>query len=103
MSSLLDRSIQGAVLAGWVAGLLWWEHKRSLRRVADSKLKRDVRNLAVAGLAAAATLLLEAPVAIAIARRAQQQHTGLLQDFPVPDWVKQFAAVLLLDSVPIDH
>src|ERR1700681_2295433 len=97
MSSLLDRSIQGAVLAGWVAGLLWWEHKRSLRRVAVSKLKRDVRNLAVAGLAAAATLLLEAPVAIAIARRAQQQRTGLLQDFSVPDWVKPFAAVLLLD------
>jgi sterol desaturase/sphingolipid hydroxylase (fatty acid hydroxylase superfamily) len=97
MSSLLDRSIQGAVLAGWVAGLLWWEHKRSLRRIADSRLKRDMRNLVLAGLAAAATLLLEAPVALAIARRAQQQRTGLLQVFPVPDWVKQLAAVLLLD------
>ncbi|MEP6717441.1 MAG: sterol desaturase family protein [Terriglobia bacterium] len=97
MSSLLDRPIRTAVLAGWVAGLLWWEHKRSLRRVVDSKLKRDVRNLAVAGLAAAATLLLEAPVAVALARRAQQQRTGLLQNLPVPDWVKLLAAVLLLD------
>lgn len=97
MRSLPDRSIRAAVLAGWMAGLLWWEHKRSLRRVADSKLKRDLRNLAVAGLAAAATLLLEAPVATAIARRAQQQRTGLLQKFPVPDGVKQFAAILLLD------
>ena len=51
----------------------------------------------VAGLAAAATLLLEAPVAIAIARRAQQQHTGLLRVFPSPAWMKQITAVLLLD------
>ena len=97
MSRLLGTSIRGAVLAGWVAGLLWWEHKRSLRRVADSKLKRDARNLAVAGLAAAATLLIEAPVAITVARRAQRQLTGVLQYFPVPNWVKPMAAVLLLD------
>jgi sterol desaturase/sphingolipid hydroxylase (fatty acid hydroxylase superfamily) len=89
--------IQSCVVAAWVAGLLWWEHKRSLRRVVDSKLKRDIRNLAVAGLAAAATQLLEVPVAIALANRSQAQGTGLLQISFLPRWVKPIAAILLLD------
>lgn len=90
-------SFQTAVVAGWVAGLLWWEHKRSLRRVVDSKLKRDARNLVMAGFAAAATQLLEVPVALALASRAQRQGTGLLQFLPFPGWVKAFTAILLLD------
>lgn len=93
----MARWMQRAALAGWIAGLLWWEHKRSLRGVVDSKLKRDARNLAVAGLAAAATLFIEAPVALALARRAHQQRTGLLQIFPAPDWAKLLLAILLLD------
>ena len=84
-------------MAGWVAGLLCWEYKRSLRRVVDSKLKRDVRNLAVAGLAAAAMQFFEVPVAVAIAARAQRQGSGLLQIIPAPEWVRTAAAILLLD------
>lgn len=96
MRSVLGNSIRIAVLGGWVAGLLWWEHRRSLRRVVDSKLKRDIRNLAVAGLAAAAMQFIEFPVAIGIIMRAQQKHSGLLQIAPAPGWVKSIAAILLL-------
>jgi sterol desaturase/sphingolipid hydroxylase (fatty acid hydroxylase superfamily) len=80
-----------------VAGLLWWEYRRSLRRLVDSKAKRDIRNLAVAGLAAAAMQLIEFPVAIPIIMRAQRKHSGLLQIAPAPGWVKLVAAILLLD------
>ncbi len=86
-----------ALTAGWVAGLLWWEHKRSLRRVVDSKLKRDARNLAVASLAAAAMQLLEVPVAVAIASRAQRRGIGLLRITPAPGWVKAILTILSLD------
>jgi sterol desaturase/sphingolipid hydroxylase (fatty acid hydroxylase superfamily) len=86
-----------ALVAGWVAGLLWLEHKRSLRRVVDSKLKRDVRNLAIAGLAAAAVRLFEFPVAVAIAARAQRDGSGLLRMLPAPEWGRTVAAILLLD------
>jgi sterol desaturase/sphingolipid hydroxylase (fatty acid hydroxylase superfamily) len=79
------------VLGVWIAGLLWWEHKRSLRHVFDSKLRRDARNLAVAGLAAAAVQLFEAPVAMAIIRRRQGEAGN------VPKWWRSLAAVLLLD------
>jgi sterol desaturase/sphingolipid hydroxylase (fatty acid hydroxylase superfamily) len=89
--------MQAVLVAGWVAGLLCWEYKRSLRRVVDSKLKRDARNLLIAGLAAAAMQLLEVPVAVAIATRAQRQRTGLLHSIPAPEWVRTAAAILLLD------
>jgi sterol desaturase/sphingolipid hydroxylase (fatty acid hydroxylase superfamily) len=81
----------------FAAGLLWLEHKRSLRRVVDSKLKRDVRNLAVAGLAAVAVQLIEVPVALAIARANAEKCSGLLQNVTIPDWSKPAAAILLLD------
>lgn len=97
MSNLSRNVIRAALIAGWVAGLLCWEYKRSLRRVVDSKLKRDARNLAVAGLAAAAIQLFEVPVAVAIATRAQQQGYGLLQITPAPEWGRTVAAILLLD------
>jgi sterol desaturase/sphingolipid hydroxylase (fatty acid hydroxylase superfamily) len=97
MRSVVENSIRIAVLGGWVAGLLWWEYRRSLRRVLDSKLKRDIRNLTVASLAAAAMQFIEVPVAIAINLRAEQKHSGLLQIAPAPGCVKLLAAILLLD------
>jgi sterol desaturase/sphingolipid hydroxylase (fatty acid hydroxylase superfamily) len=97
MRSVVGNSIRVAVLGGWVAGLLWWEYRRSLRRVLESKLKRDIRNLTVAALAAAAMQFIEVPVAIAITMRAEQKHSGLLQMPPAPGWVKLIAAILLLD------
>ncbi len=97
MHSFVGKAMRGAIVAGWVAGLLWWEHRRALRRVRESKWKRDGRNLALAGLAAAATQLLEMPVALAVARRAQQQHSGLLQLAGLAAWAKPAAAILLLD------
>jgi sterol desaturase/sphingolipid hydroxylase (fatty acid hydroxylase superfamily) len=97
MSNPPGNVVLAALVAGWLAGLLWWEHNRSLRRVVDSKLKRDVRNLAIAGLAAAAVQLVEVPVAVAIATRAQRHGSGLLQMVPAPEWCRTVAAILLLD------
>jgi sterol desaturase/sphingolipid hydroxylase (fatty acid hydroxylase superfamily) len=89
--------IGNCAVAAWIVGLLWWEHKRFLRRVVDSKLERDLRNLAIAAGAAAATQLLEAPVAIALANRSQRRGTGLLQLPWLPRWIKPASAILLLD------
>lgn len=97
MSKRSQSAIRAALVAGWVAGLLCWECKRSLRRVADSKLKRDIRNLAVAGFAAAAMQFFEVPVAAAIATRAQRQGSGLLRIVPAPERARTVAAILLLD------
>lgn len=85
------------VSTGYVIGVLWWEQKRSLRPVVDNKLKRDVRNLAVASLAATVIQYLEAPLAIAIAKRAQRERCGLLSMMRAPESVKSLAGILLLD------
>lgn len=89
--------IQSIALTAFALGLLLFEHKRSLRRVVDRKLKRDVRNFALAGLAAATIQLVEVPVAVAIANATQRQNAGLLQISIVPGWLKPVAAILLLD------
>jgi sterol desaturase/sphingolipid hydroxylase (fatty acid hydroxylase superfamily) len=93
----LLKSISHAALAAFAAGLLWFEDKRPLRRIVDSKLKRDARNLALAGLAAVAVQLIEVPVAVAIAKTTVQKRAGLLQITGIPSWVKPIAAILLLD------
>lgn len=92
------RSFLGTVAsAGYVIAVLWWEHKRSLRPVVDNKLKRDVRNLAVASLAGIVSQFLEAPVAIAIAKLAQREQSGLLSAVRSPQWIKSLVGILLLD------
>jgi sterol desaturase/sphingolipid hydroxylase (fatty acid hydroxylase superfamily) len=90
-------TIRSLTLIAFAAGLLWLEHKWSLRRVADCKLKRDTRNLAVAGLAAVVVQLIEVPVVVAIASANAAKHAGLLQNIAIPDWFRSTAAILLLD------
>jgi len=84
-------------LATFALGLLWFEHQRSLRRIVDSKLKRDARNLAIAGLVAVAIQTIEVPVAVAVATATEEARGGLLQVAAIPDWVKPLFAILLLD------
>lgn len=89
--------IRSLALAAFAVGLLWFEHKRSLRRIVDSKLKRDSRNLAIAGLAAVAIQTIEVPVALAVARATEEARGGLLQIEAIPDWAKPLVGLLLLD------
>ena len=90
-------SIRSLALAAVALGVLWFEHKRSLRPIADFKLRRDARNLTIAGLAAVAVQVIEVPVAIAVARATQRTHAGLLQRAPIPRLGKPLVAILLLD------
>jgi sterol desaturase/sphingolipid hydroxylase (fatty acid hydroxylase superfamily) len=93
----LFNSIRSVALAAFAVGLLWFEHKRSLRRIVDSKLERDARNLAIAGLAAVAIQTIEVPVAVAVARATEEAGGGLLQIAAIPHRVKPLFAILLLD------
>jgi sterol desaturase/sphingolipid hydroxylase (fatty acid hydroxylase superfamily) len=61
----------------------------------DSKLRRDVRNFAVAVPAGAVMQFLEMPVGLRLAKRSQEQHSGLVQR--VPGFLKSVLAILLLD------
>lgn len=73
------------------------ERRRPLRNPVESKGTRAVRNLAVAGTAAAAGYLIERPVANRAATLVEKRNVGLLKLVRLPKWFEQLAAVVLLD------
>ena len=89
--------VRGLAVGGWVAALVWWERRKALRRVVDSKLQRDARNLVIAAGAGAVMQFGELPVAFTLARRAKRTQSGLLQWIPMPPVVRSIVGILLLD------
>jgi hypothetical protein len=78
---------QATKLPGWVtalavggafAALLWAERRRPLRRAVEPKPRRAARNLAVAGLSAAAIRLAETPLVAPLADLVERRRWGLL-------------------------
>src|SRR4051812_46208469 len=77
--------------------LLWSERRRPLRRQVESKLVRDVRNLAVAALGAVAVQLTQGPVVEPLAALVERRRWGLLGWLRPPAWLALPLAVVLLD------
>lgn len=93
-------------LPGWLSGglvlaafatLVWWERRRPLREAVEPKLRRNVRNLAVAGISAVAVQLATAPVLKPLARQVERRRWGLLQRLGLPLWLEVPLALVLLD------
>lgn len=89
--------VSGAVVLGTFAALLWAETRRPLRRQEHDKSRRDLRNLAVAGLSAVALHVLEKPVVDPLSRKAEEKRWGLLKRLDLPPWAETALAVLLMD------
>jgi sterol desaturase/sphingolipid hydroxylase (fatty acid hydroxylase superfamily) len=91
----------GALALGVFGALAWAERRRALRGATEDKQVRAARNVAVAGLAAAAVQLAERPVVRPIARRVGERRMGLLywlQDrLSMSDAVRDALAVVLMD------
>ena len=89
--------VRVALIGGWIAGLVWFENKRALRAVRQSKIRRDVRNLAIAALAGVVMQALEVPVAFELAEVAQAKRLGILPRISLPTPAAALAGILLLD------
>ena len=67
----------------------------------DDQASRIARNLALAGISAAATQLAERPLVVPLARLAERRRWGLLAwllpRWGLPAWAEQAAACLLMD------
>jgi sterol desaturase/sphingolipid hydroxylase (fatty acid hydroxylase superfamily) len=87
----------GLLVGGAFVALLWWERHRPLRRETGPKLRRDGRNLAVAGLAALTVQAVERPVTERLTALVVRRRWGLLQRLPLPAWLETALAVVLLD------
>ncbi|HEY0544801.1 MAG TPA: sterol desaturase family protein [Pyrinomonadaceae bacterium] len=79
-------------------GLLWWlERRQPLRREVESKLTRNARNLAVAGVAAASLQFIERPCIQPLTALIERRRWGLLGRVSLPEWLEVVAAVVLMD------
>lgn len=82
----------GAFVAVFIA-----ESLRPLRRQRESRLRRTERNVAMAGLTAAAMAVLQAPLLAPLAKRVESERLGLLHRLNLHPAVRRIAGVLLLD------
>lgn len=89
--------IGGSLAAIAVAALIAAEKRRPLRRQRCSKLHRDLRNLAVAGMSAATLRVLEKPVVEPLSQCVERHRWGLLQQASLPRGVRTTLAVMLMD------
>lgn len=83
--------------AGCVLVLTWLEHRKPLRRSIEPKLKREVRNLTVAGLSAVIVVLVEQPLVQPLAVWVEQRNWGLMRQLGLPEWLEVVAALVLMD------
>lgn len=89
--------LNATLICGTFATLLWLEHRRPLRRQTDSKLTRDIRNLAMAALSATAIRLTERPVTGPLTQLIERKRWGLVPRLQLPAWLEVLLSVVLLD------
>src|SRR5688500_7423010 len=87
----------GSLLVGALAALVWLERRRPLRRETEPKAERDLRNLTVAGVSAAALALTESPLARRLTALVERRGWGLLKMARLPVGLEVVLASVLLD------
>jgi sterol desaturase/sphingolipid hydroxylase (fatty acid hydroxylase superfamily) len=98
MTQQLPASVTAPLLLVAGALILWSEFRRPLRsRTNEPKLKRNVRNLAVAAIAGVAVQFAELPLALPLAAMVEERNWGALKLFNLPLWLELPLAVLALD------
>jgi sterol desaturase/sphingolipid hydroxylase (fatty acid hydroxylase superfamily) len=79
-------------------GLVLLEWRRPLRKkTSEPKLRRNVRNMAVAGTSAVAVMLTAAPVTAPLTKWVHRRNWGLLKWLRLPSWLEVPLALILLD------
>jgi sterol desaturase/sphingolipid hydroxylase (fatty acid hydroxylase superfamily) len=96
-SGQLPGWLNGLLVVGTAATLLWLEKRRPLRRTRESKRRRNLRNLAISALSSAAIRLTEKPVTDVLTRSVMQKRLGLLNTVRLPAAVEMALSVVLLD------
>lgn len=97
LSRELPGWLNGTLILGTFAAILWLEKRRPLRRQTENKLHRDLRNLAMAALSASAIHLTERPITARLTRWVDRRKYGLVKYANLPTWAEVLASVVLLD------
>ncbi len=97
MNARLRNATPGALLAVELLVLLVFEARRPLREKTESKWRRDLRNAAVATIAAIPVATVERPVAMRLARMTEQRKFGIVHVARIPEPLRTMVAVVLMD------
>lgn len=95
-----DRTLMmagGAVLGFAALALFLAEKKHPLRQPTQTEPRRTLVNLTLGAISMAMVALVEAPLTRPLAARAERKRDGLVQLLPASAWVRDVAAVLLMD------
>lgn len=93
----LRPSTGALLLVGWAGLLIWMERRSALRRSVEPKVRREARNLALAGASAAVVQAIEMPVVRPLAALAERRGWGLVRRRRLPGWVETALSVVLMD------
>ena len=96
-SEPLSPWITGPVVLAALAGLVWREIRKPLRRNREPRVRRQARNVAIAATAALAVIAAESPVVQPLARMVARRRWGLLRVLRLPLWLEAAAALVLMD------
>jgi sterol desaturase/sphingolipid hydroxylase (fatty acid hydroxylase superfamily) len=90
-------TVRFLLVLGAFALLFYLERRRPLRRAVEPALDRAERNLAMAGLAAAALQMTEQPITQRLTVLVERRRWGLLRAIMLPRGIEAVIALLLLD------
>ena len=93
----MRRWLGTALALGTFVLLAWSERRRPLRRRVEPKLRREGRNLAVAGIGTAVLQLAGAPAIRPLTHVVATRRWGLLPHLRLPRWLEIGTALLLMD------
>ena len=90
--------LSAIVVSGIFTGLVLLEWRRPLRKkTSEPKLRRNIRNMAVAGTSAVAVILTSAPVTTPLTKWVHRRNCGLVKWLRLPCWLEVPLALILLD------
>ena len=89
--------VGGALLGAAALAVFVGEKWRPLRRATQDEPGRSVTNLALGAMSMTVINLVEKPMTQPLAERAERGRRGIAQWLPAPAWVRDAAAVLLMD------
>jgi sterol desaturase/sphingolipid hydroxylase (fatty acid hydroxylase superfamily) len=90
--------LSAAITGGVFVTLVLLELRRPLRKAeSEPKLRRNVRNMAVAGASAVAVMLTAMPATAPLTRLVQRRNWGLVKSLRLPLWFEVPVALVLLD------
>ncbi|MEJ7863135.1 MAG: sterol desaturase family protein [Pyrinomonadaceae bacterium] len=85
------------IALGTFGVLIWLENRRPLRGSVEPKLKRNIRNLTIAGFAAVALQMAEQPLARPLTKLVERKNLGLLKIVRLPKTLETTLAIILMD------